>query len=245
MVAAHLRQAMDANVGILVQGGYSPSEGEMQIRLLESLGTDTLPKLIPCWGLHPWLVQTLKPAQLQEEQKRLALIPSRALIGELGLDFSKGSDEACRALQVDVFVDQLRLAKRLQRPLVLHVVRAHGRALDILRREGGQWFGWVHGFSGSVEVAQEYRKMGLFISVGPRIFSSKSTQLRRAVARLGLEDLVIESDWPHRWGEAVIRGDLVVRVGAALAHQKGVDFVKVQRQTAQNVLSVLARSGQN
>ena len=92
----------------------------------------------------------------------LAALESRldrvVAIGEMGLDHGTTRDPVTRAAQRASFRAQLALARERDLPVVLHVVRAHGAALEVLQSDGVPCRGGlVHGFSGSLEVARGYR----------------------------------------------------------------------------------------
>jgi TatD DNase family protein len=80
-------------------------------------------------------------------------------------------------------------------PIVLHVVHAHEVALERLGQVRGPLRGLVHAFSGSYEIAQQYLRLGLKLSIGPGIARpGRFKQLKSALPRLGPSDWVLESD---------------------------------------------------
>lgn len=104
-------------------------------------------------------------------------------IGEVGLDYRFGNKNE----QIDFFLAALRIAKTENRIISLHVVRADGNAIELIRQFAPLKFIW-HGFTGSYETAKTVIKYGGLISLGKRSFNSKD------INRLLNLDFLIESD---------------------------------------------------
>jgi TatD DNase family protein len=119
-------------------------------------------------------------------------------LGELGLDV-RAVAKSTLGLQERFFRAQLDFARENDRPLVLHVVGAHGRTLELLRRDGvSEAGGIVHAFQGSLEVAREYLRLGLFPSLGGGITHPKRRKARATASALALGDFVLETDAPDQ-----------------------------------------------
>ena len=122
--------------------------------------------------------------------------PKVVALGEMGLDFFRNLSPP--DVQVSAFRRQLRLARRLGKPVVLHVRDAHEEALAILAEERvGDVGGVMHCFSADVAVARRCLDLGLFISLaGPVTY--KNARALPDVARFVPEDrLVVETDCPY------------------------------------------------
>ena len=118
--------------------------------------------LVRCAGLLPgkWT------RQRQEKLIRVLEADSDLQMGEVGLD-KRFTDTLPLSEQAEILSHLLNEAKRLQRSVCLHCVRATGPMLDILRSSCLRPFSVLwHGFSGSVETASELGKLGVIISVG-------------------------------------------------------------------------------
>ena len=87
------------------------------------------PRVLPMLGLHPWRVAEAAPGWLGRLEA--LLVDHRVGVGECGLDFARKDSD--RGAQMLAFRQQLRLARCLERPVALHVVRAWGPCLDLLR----------------------------------------------------------------------------------------------------------------
>lgn len=149
--------------------------------------------LHPAIGLHPLYLQ-------HHEEKDLELLRNHALagklkaIGEIGLDFFHR--DADRPAQQELFESQLAIAAESGLPVLLHVRKAHDQVQAAIRRCGFSCGGIVHAFSGSLQQAENYLKMGFFISICGTISYDRATRIRNIAAGLPLQALVLETDSP-------------------------------------------------
>ena len=131
-------------------------------------------------GIHPWDAET---ASLE------GLDFSRAeMVGEIGLDFAC---EVNRERQIAVFEEQLRLAERLQKPVILHCVKAFEPTMLLLEKHRLKAV-IFHGFIGSKEQAKRAVERGYYLSFGERTWRSKKTI--EALQNTPLDRLFIETD---------------------------------------------------
>ncbi|NLW40507.1 MAG: TatD family hydrolase [Tissierellia bacterium] len=158
-------------------------------------------------------------------------------IGEIGLDYYY--DNSPRDVQRKRFIEQLNLAKEVNLPVIIHSREANKDTFDILKEaQDGSLRGVMHCFSGSVEMAMEYIKLGFYISLaGPVTF--KNARVPKEVAKaVPLDKLMIETDAPYLTPEPY-RGKrnepIYVRyVAGTIAELKGLTFEEVAKQTAEN-----------
>lgn len=146
-------------------------------------------------GVHPWFAD----AQPQDVTERLAdwlAQHPRALVGEIGLDF-QAQHQAQAAVQQRLLDAQLALAQALQRPVVLHCVRAAAACRQRIRYTGFRHGGIVHAFSGSPEEARLWLQLGFKIGVGSLLLRPNARKIRAAVAVLNWGDMVLETDAPY------------------------------------------------
>jgi TatD DNase family protein len=157
--------------------------------------------VILSFGLHPVWVSQQSPDDLHKAFRLLEETSSQAdAIGELGLDFHpRRSPESSQEQQIQFFKKQLLLAKEVSKPLILHVVQAHSQALGLLRESGPfPRGGMVHLFSGSLEIAQEYLRLGFLISLGGNITRQGFQKLQRTLHSVPLDKIVVETDSPDQ-----------------------------------------------
>lgn len=191
-----LQACLAKNIDFFLQGGVNPEEWHRQIaiksRYPENIGL--------CFGLHPYFISDSEvevcEAALDELSK---LLPDAMALGEAGLDFRPHIMKESELLQIEMFENQLELAKVFQKPMVLHIVQAHEKANQVLEIWGSpERTGFLHAFNSSFDTAKKFIDKGFLISVGGAITHEKNSKLRDCVAKIPLEYLLIESDSPDQ-----------------------------------------------
>ncbi len=148
------------------------------------------------FGLHPWYVMQRTAAWADALQTYLLAVPA-AGVGEIGLD--NAIDKTDRVAQEEAFIRQLRLARRLGRPVSIHCRRAFGRLVELLEEEGGvERGGLIHSYSGPPELVPVFERLGLFLSFSATITQSRNKRARTAIAAVSARRLLIETDSPDR-----------------------------------------------
>jgi TatD DNase family protein len=153
--------------------------------------------LYAAFGLHPVYLQQHRPEhldQLREWLQRLAGYPRLCAVGEFGLDYYVESLD--RAHQQQLFEAQLDLAAEFELPVLLHVRRAHAATIATLKRYRLPRGGVIHAFAGSYEEAREYIRLGFRLGLGGAPTWPQALRLRKVIARLPLEAIVLETDAP-------------------------------------------------
>lgn len=120
-------------------------------------------------------------------------------IGETGLDYHHPRMKQHRLRQKRWFVYQIKLADRLQLPLILHIREADRDALRILKKYKHKLHGGViHCFSGNYACAKEYIALGFALGIGGKLLSgtAEARLLEDAVSNVRLSDLLVETDAP-------------------------------------------------
>ena len=145
-------------------------------------------------GFHPeGVLEDRDEASMFELMKD----PKVKLIGEIGLDFYWDKDPEHHKLQEALFIKQIDWANQLNKPISIHMRDASKKTYDLLKMHLVKRGGVMHCYSGSVEMAREYIKLGFYISLaGPVTF--KNAHIPKDVAReIPLEWLLIETDSPY------------------------------------------------
>jgi TatD DNase family protein len=149
-------------------------------------------------GIHPEEAGNAAGDDLQVISQ-LAQQPGVVAIGEIGLDLYH-EDYPARDTQLEIFRQQLELARRLGLPAVIHCRQAEEVLMPALQGWLNEHHierpGVIHCFSGALETAQEYLKMGFYISLGGYIGYPSSKKLRQVVKELTLDRLLLETDSP-------------------------------------------------
>jgi TatD DNase family protein len=152
-------------------------------------------------GVHPWFVHRLAPELVLEEALVSACeLISAVAIGETGLDrLAAERGGAPMAKQLEVFEAHLRIAKQLCLPLVLHVVRAHGAALELLQRYAPYPAGGVlHSYSGSAEFVPRYVALNFHLSFSGAVTRPNAKRAQSSAKVVPIERLLLETDAPDQ-----------------------------------------------
>lgn len=149
-------------------------------------------------GVHPDEVGELTEEKILWIEKLLSHEKAVA-VGEIGLDYYW--DKEPRELQKKWFVRQLELACKLEKPVNIHSRDAAQDTFDIMKeyhaKQEGFAGGIIHCYSGSVEMAKEYVKLGYHIGVGGVVTFKNARVLKEVVREIPLERLVVETDCPY------------------------------------------------
>ncbi len=155
-------------------------------------------------GIHPMCVQGAQDTDLVRLDRELALRindPRLVAVGEIGLDFFVPAlcESPLRERQEYFYTEQLKLARKHQLPVILHVRRSADRVLRGLRATAARGTGWrgiAHAFAGSAQQAQAFTTLGLKLGFGGAVTFDRALQLRRLAASLPVSALVLETDSP-------------------------------------------------
>lgn len=133
-------------------------------------------------GVHPWYSEDAEP-QLKF-LKEIAGDPRIVAIGEAGLDKLKGPD---LKIQQPIFEQQVQLSEQLQKPLIIHCVKAWEELLHIkkLYKPRQPWI--IHGYKGKVELAKQLLSHGFLLSINERFNDD-------AIREIPLDRLFCETD---------------------------------------------------
>jgi len=165
-------------------------------------------------------------------------------IGEIGLDYHY--DFSPREAQQEVFRAQIRLARELDLPIVIHTREATEDTFRIIREEGGPAVrGVFHCFTGDVAMAREALDLGFFLSYAGILTFPKAADLREAAKITPLDRLLSETDAPYL-APTPHRGKrnepaFVVRVVETLAELHGIDVPAMAAQIDRNFAHLFSR----
>ncbi|MGB9179060.1 MAG: TatD family hydrolase [Pyrinomonadaceae bacterium] len=191
-------------------------------------------------GVHPHDAKLFDKAA---EERIRKLIESSARViawGEIGLDYHY--DHSPRDVQRDVFVKQLRAAREVALPVIIHSREADDETVEILRAEcgGSGACGIMHCFGGSLEMAESMLELGFMISFAGNVTFKKAENLREVARRIPLDRLLIETDCPYLT-PVPFRGRRneparVVEVARCIAELHGKEMEEIGRLTTENFL---------
>ncbi len=187
-------------------------------------------------GVHPHDAAEIS-AETLAELKQLCAHPKVVAIGETGLDFYR--DRAPRDVQRQAFRRQVRLAREVGKPLIIHDRDAHDEVVQILKEEKAFEIGGViHCFSGDSEMARKCLELGFYISFPGTITYPKNNELREVVRSITIDKILVETDCPYLSPQK-FRGKrnepAYVRFTAEkVAEIKGLSIEDVARITSRN-----------
>lgn len=230
-----LGEARQAGVGAWVVPGVSPDNWAALMAMIE-MHDD----VYAAPGVHPQAAAGWQPSSL-EELRCLLRHPRVVALGEVGLDRMV----ACPwRVQEEVFLQMIRLAREMDKPLLIHARRCAERVLDMLRREeAGRVGGIFHAFSGSLETARRVVDAGFALGIGGVVTWPNARRLPQVVRAVPAEALVLETDAPDMTPEPyrgqANRPAYLVQVAERLADLRGWSPAETARITSENSCRIL------
>lgn len=235
---AAVSRALDAGVTRIVNIGINREYIPTSIELAEKY--DFIWSTV---GWHPQDAATMREGDL-EWLEELSRHPKVVAIGEIGLDYYW--DTSPKDVQQRVFREQIRLARKVGLPIVIHDREAHHDVVTILREEGAAEVGGImHCFSGSWETAKMCLDMNFYISFGGPVTFKNAKQPKEVLAKVPLDRLLVETDAPYltphphrgkRNETAYVR-----LVAEAAAELKGIALEELAAATTANALRLLRK----
>ena len=196
------------------------------------------PGCLPAWGMHPMVIDVHRPEHLADLRAQIEAQRPVA-IGEIGLDLFVDLDYATQEF---FYVEQLKIARDHDLPVLLHCRRANDPILKHLRKIGVRG-GIAHAFNGSPQQADEFIKLGFKLGFGGAFTWPRANNLRRLAADLPLSAIVLETDSPDIPPLWIGRGrnapGELPRIAQTLAELRGLDVGAVAAATTRNAREVL------
>lgn len=227
-----LQRAKDNNVNRFVVVGWDYSSSLRAVELAE--------KYDCCYaavGYHPCDVENVDEAEFT---KCMALLshPKVVALGEIGLDYYWVKEPDKKANQKAWFIRQIKEADKAAKPIIIHNRESTGDCLEIIKENIPKFGGVVHCFSSSVEVAKEFIKLGLYISVGGTLTFKNSRQPKEVAEAIDLSYILVETDCPyltpHPFRGKQNEPSYIPLVVTKLAEIKNTSVEEVERITYEN-----------
>lgn len=228
-----IKHALDNQVEMMVVVGYDLESSKKAVEIAKEY-----PFIYAAVGIGPndCLNTTTQDLQIIDEYLNE---PKVVALGEIGLDYYW--DDVPSDKQKDIFQQQVDLAKKHQKPIIIHCRDAYEDTYEVLKRNGHP--GIMHCYSGSVEMAKRFIDLGFYISLaGPVTF--KNARVPKDVAeKIGLEHLLIETDCPYLTphpyrGSTLNEPANVVYIAQEIAKLKNMEIESVASQTTFNAKKV-------
>ena len=187
---AVIQRAIENNISLIMNPG---ADLESSVKAIELAATHDF--IYAAVGVHPHEASSMDESMLQMIGM-LAKKPKVQAIGEIGLDYHY--DFSPRDVQQHWFREQLKLARKLQMPVIIHDREAHHDIMEILKEEQAFEYGvLMHCYSGSLEQAREYVKLGAMLSIAGPVTFKNARKLVEVVEGIDLKHLMIETDSPY------------------------------------------------
>ncbi|OVE34891.1 hydrolase TatD [Priestia aryabhattai] len=169
--------------------------------------------------------------------EELAQHPKVVALGEMGLDYHW--DKSSKEVQKDVFRRQIRLARKVNLPIIIHNRDATEDVVTILKEEHVEEVGGImHCFTGSIEVAKQCMDMNMYISFGGPVTFKNAKKPKEVAAELPLDKLLIETDCPyltpHPFRGKRNEPGYVSYVAEQIAELKGITYEELADITTAN-----------
>lgn len=176
------------NVGILkvINNGCDNKSNKEVIKL-----ASIYPNMYCAIGIHPEYAETYNEKDIQFIEQNLTNKKVIA-IGEIGLDYHYTKEN--KENQIKLFEAQLSLAENHQIPVIIHSREATNDTINTLKKYHVK--GIIHSFSGSLETANEYIKMGFLLGING-VITFKNSKLKDVIKEIDLRNIVLETDSPY------------------------------------------------
>jgi len=197
------------------------------------------PNCVPALGMHPMYIARHRPEHLGS--LRAAIEKQRPVaVGEIGLDFFVPDLDP--ATQEFYFVEQLKIAREFDLPVLLHIRRANDQILKQLRRYQVKG-GIAHAFNGSPQQAEAFLKLNFKLGFGGAMTYTRALNLRRLATELPLEAIVLETDAPDIPPQSIHKQrnspEYLPEIAQTLAGLRKLSIQEVILATARNACAVI------
>ena len=224
-----ITQAGEEGIDYIITVASDLESSKRCVRLAEEFSS-----LYVAVGIHPHEAKTVDEdiyLQLNELAKGKKVVA----IGEIGLDYHY--HHSPREVQRKVFRNQMRVAKELGLPVIIHHREALPEAIELVKKEGIKE-GVFHCFSGSLQQAEEVISLGFYVSVAGPVTFKNAKSLRELVRKLPLDRLLIETDGPYL-SPHPLRGKrnepaYLKYIAEKIAELKNLSLDEIARRTTEN-----------
>lgn len=238
---AVVERALAAGVNQMIVVGFDRSTIEGAMELAKAYDF-----VYAAIGWHPVDAIDMTDRDL-EWIEELAAHPKVVALGEMGLDYYW--DKSPKEIQQEVFRKQIRLARKLKLPIIIHNRDATQDVIDILREEQAEEVGGImHCFSGSPETAKQCVDLNFYISLGGPVTFKNAKKPKEVAAEIPLDKLLIETDCPylapHPYRGKRNEPAYVKLVAEMIAEIKEVTLEEVAEKTSDNARQLFRLTGE-
>ncbi|HZJ89690.1 MAG TPA: TatD family hydrolase [Bacilli bacterium] len=188
---AYIIAANKANVTSFVVVGWDIASSKAAIKLAEEFSG-----VYAAVGIHPVDSVKTDPGDLKELEK-LLVHPKVVALGEIGLDYHWIKDETERELQKTFFIQQLALANKFKKPVIIHMRNATNETYLVLKEHRAQYKGVMHSYSGPAEMVKDFLDLDFYIGLGGPVTFLNAKTPKEVAKVVPIDRLLIETDSPY------------------------------------------------
>ena len=229
-VESIVENALSEKVNKIITAGFDISSSRKNLEI-----ASRFPNVFATIGIHPEMVDELEKDYL-EVLKDMSKNKKVVAIGEIGLDYHFKDDN--KELQKEIFVKQIELANFLDLPVVVHSRDAMGDTLELLKKHPPQKESLLHCYSGSIESAKEFIKLGFSFSFGGVVTFNNAKNVVKVVEELPIEKIMLETDCPYM-APVPFRGKrnepmYIPYIARKITEIKNIEVEKIAETTTKN-----------
>lgn len=226
-----INKSVSNNITRFINNGGDSESNKEVIDLIEKY-----PNMYGTVGIHPEYVDSYEEEDLQFVKNALAN-PKVVAIGEIGLDYHYTKDN--KEKQIELFEKQLKLAEEYHMPVIVHSREATEDVINCLKKY--KVTGVIHSFSGSLETARIYEKMGFYFGING-VITFKNSKLKEVVKNIDISKIILETDSPYLTPEPK-RGQKndpsnIKHIASFIADLYKIDMKELSEITNKNVASI-------
>ena len=226
-----LKRALESNINRVINNGCNRESNKEVLAL-----ANTYNNMYIALGIHPESADTYQKEDLTFIEENLSN-PKVIAIGEIGLDYHYTKEN--KTLQIKLLESQLKIAETHNLPVIIHSREATEDTINTLKKYHVK--GVIHSFSGSLETAKIYIKMGYLLGING-VITFKNSKLKEVIKELPLEHLVLETDSPYLTPEP-FRGKpnepaRIKEIATFISELKGISLEELARITNENIMRI-------
>ena len=224
-----IKRARDNNVGMIIVNGYNMESNREVLELVKKYDI-----VYGALGIQPEEIDDYTEENLKFIEKHINDDKIIA-IGEIGMDYHYDID---KDRQKELFKKQLEIANKYNKPVIVHSRDCIQDTYDILKMSHVK--GIMHCYSGSVEMAREFIKIGFLLGIGGICTFKNARKLIEVINDIDMEYIVLETDSPYL-APVPYRGKrnepaCIKVILEKICDIKGLDYKKLESVTTMNVL---------
>lgn len=232
-----IKEAYNSGITTIINAGYSLESSKKAIEIANQYKF-----MYATVGVSPNDIEDLKGNYI-EDIEELAKSYKVVAIGEIGLDYYWNKEN--KEKQKEIFMEQIKLANKLDLPIVIHTREAVMDTIDILKKIECKKRGVFHCCPLNRELVKEALKLGFYISFAGPVTFKNSKNAAEIINLVPIERILIETDSPYLSPEPVrgTRNDSrnVKHIAQKIADIKGLTVEEIAKQTYKNAQKIFER----